>query len=119
MRKTEFRLLAGAVVCAATLAWAPHASAQKVIALPGTSDLGSGLVLLEDDAKASEGEKKETVNNNEVWIGVMGAPMDESLRKHFDLEDGQGILVGDVMQGSPADKAGIKKNDILLSSGDT
>jgi membrane-associated protease RseP (regulator of RpoE activity) len=55
------------------------------------------------------------------WIGLLGGLIQEDhpLRAHLDLPTGEGLLVADVVPNSPASKAGLKKNDILLRANDT
>lgn len=49
------------------------------------------------------------------WIGVPVAPVDATLRSHLAaLPKGAGLIATDVVSESPAAKAGIKKNDILI-----
>lgn len=48
------------------------------------------------------------------YLGVQLQMMTEELAKSFGLEEGKGSLVGDVVPGSPADKAGIKRGDVIL-----
>ena len=52
------------------------------------------------------------------YIGVPASPVDETLRSHLDLPDGQGLIVTGIVPDSPAAKAGLQKNDILLKLGD-
>lgn len=52
------------------------------------------------------------------WLGVMVQPVTEELAKSFGLEDAQGALVGDVVAGSPAEKSGLKRGDIILKYND-
>ncbi len=47
------------------------------------------------------------------WIGVTIQPMTPDLAKQFNLKDGEGILVGDVVEESPAGKAGIERGDVI------
>lgn len=49
------------------------------------------------------------------WIGVLGGDVSEELRAHLGLE-GAGVLVREVVPDSPADQAGIKKFDVLLTA---
>jgi C-terminal processing protease CtpA/Prc len=51
----------------------------------------------------------------EYYIGVPVAEVDETLRSHLDIPEGQGLVVLDVVPNSPAAKAGLKAHDILLS----
>ena len=48
------------------------------------------------------------------WLGLQPEELSDELRAQLDLEDGVGLLVTDVREDSPALKAGLKKNDILL-----
>ncbi len=47
------------------------------------------------------------------WLGVQPEELPDELRAQLDLPEGEGLLVTDVVAGSPAEKAGLKKNDIL------
>ncbi|HMK49282.1 MAG TPA: DegQ family serine endoprotease [Thermodesulfovibrionales bacterium] len=47
------------------------------------------------------------------WIGVSIQPMTPDLAKQFNLKDGEGILVGDVVEDGPAAKAGIERGDVI------
>lgn len=47
------------------------------------------------------------------YIGVAMQEFDQSLREAFHLEDVGGALVVEVTPGSPAEKAGLKRGDIL------
>ncbi|HVE39975.1 MAG TPA: PDZ domain-containing protein [Planctomycetota bacterium] len=47
------------------------------------------------------------------WLGVQPEDLPDELRAQLDLPEGEGLLVTDVLPGSPAEKAGLKKNDIL------
>jgi serine protease Do len=50
----------------------------------------------------------------EYYIGVSLELPDEALRTQLGLPAGQGVVVNDVVGGSPAEKAGVKKYDIVL-----
>lgn len=53
------------------------------------------------------------------FVGVGVNPVDDTVRAHLSLPAGEGLVVNQVAGGSPAEKAGIKTHDILLSFGDT
>ncbi|WP_435005834.1 PDZ domain-containing protein [Tundrisphaera lichenicola] len=54
----------------------------------------------------------------EFWIGVPVSPVDPILRSHLgELPAEAGLIANDVVKDSPADRAGVKKNDILISLG--
>lgn len=50
------------------------------------------------------------------YLGIVMQPLDKDLAEVFSLEKQEGILISDVMKGSPADKAGLKVGDILLQA---
>ena len=52
------------------------------------------------------------------WIGVEVQEITAELAETFKLPNTQGALIAGVMRGSPADKAGIKPGDILISVAD-
>lgn len=52
------------------------------------------------------------------WLGLHCFPANETLRAHVKLPEGQGLVVGSVADDSPAMKAGIQANDILLKAAD-
>lgn len=49
------------------------------------------------------------------FIGVSVNPLSDALRSQLDLPEDQGVVAGDVLPESPAAKAGIQPNDILLT----
>ena len=52
------------------------------------------------------------------WIGVEVQDMTAELAESFSVKPDQGALIAGVMRGSPADKAGIKPGDVLLTVGE-
>ncbi|MGD9126693.1 MAG: PDZ domain-containing protein [Planctomycetia bacterium] len=53
------------------------------------------------------------------WIGVhCYGPLPPVLRAHVKVPEGQGIMVLDVVEKGPGDKAGLQPNDILLNIGE-
>lgn len=48
------------------------------------------------------------------WLGVTIQNLDKDMAASFGLKEEKGILVGDVIKRSPAEKAGIKRGDIIL-----
>ena len=49
------------------------------------------------------------------YIGVYAQPIDEDLQEAFNLSRDKGIVLVDVMEQSPADKAGLQREDIIIS----
>lgn len=48
------------------------------------------------------------------WLGVTIQEITPELSQKFGLNAAKGALIGDVAKGSPAEKAGIKRGDIIL-----
>ena len=49
------------------------------------------------------------------WLGVMIQKITSELKDKLHLKDEKGALVADVTAGGPADKAGIKRGDVIVS----
>lgn len=48
------------------------------------------------------------------WLGVTIQEVSPELAKQFGLKDTRGALVSDILEGSPAEKAGIKRGDVIV-----
>ncbi len=48
------------------------------------------------------------------WLGVTIQQLTADLVKQFNLKDEKGVLIADVTEGSPAEKAGIQRGDIII-----
>ncbi len=57
-------------------------------------------------------KKKKVVRG---WLGVMIQKITPELKDKLKLKDERGALVADVTAGGPADKAGIKRGDVIVS----
>lgn len=75
---------------------------------------------IKDDARPRQmmdGQPSDSPNPPPRWlVGLVVKPLDPALRSHFDLPDGSGVLVESVMRAGPAAKAGIKRNDIIVTA---
>ena len=47
------------------------------------------------------------------WLGVMIQDVTPDLAKSFGLKETKGVLISDVTKGSPAEKAGLKRGDVV------
>jgi membrane-associated protease RseP (regulator of RpoE activity) len=89
----------------------------------GKETLAVDVVLGEAPARPHAGEKPEKPRKTERsdsqarpgFLGIGFAEVDPALASHLGLEAGTGVLVGSVWKDSPAAKAAIEKNDVLVS----
>src|SRR5262245_31370488 len=50
-----------------------------------------------------------------AWLGVSTQELSDELRDGLDLRGDGGVLVTSVVSGGPADRAGIRKGDVITS----
>jgi len=60
-------------------------------------------------------EKGEVVRG---WLGVAIQEVTASLAQGFGLEEAKGVLISEIMAGSPAEKAGFNRGDVIVVFGD-
>jgi serine protease Do len=61
---------------------------------------------------------EQLIKNGKVirgWMGVSVQNVTPDLAKSFGLELPKGALIADVVKGGPADKAGLKRGDVILA----
>jgi serine protease Do len=75
---------------------------------------GIGFALPINMVKQILPQLKEKGEVTRGWLGVMIQSVTPELAKQFGLEKSEGALVAQVMEGSPAEKAGIKREDIII-----
>jgi serine protease Do len=59
--------------------------------------------------------KKNGKIDRNYWIGLRLQTMDQNIANYYKLKNTNGAIVVSVESGSPADKGGIKPNDIIIS----
>lgn len=77
--------------------------------------MGIGFAIPINMAKSVQNQLKSHGKVTRGWLGVMIQDVDEALSKSFELESVGGVLVSEVQENSPAEKAGIKQGDILIT----
>jgi serine protease Do len=76
---------------------------------------GIGFAIPSNTAKSIISQLKEKGKVTRGWIGVSIQTVTPEIARAFDLKEAEGALVGDVVPNGPADRAGIKRGDIILS----
>ncbi len=79
----------------------------------GNVGIGFAIPVNEVKSLLPELETKGTVTRG--WLGVSIQPVTPELARSFGLKQAQGALVGDVTAGGPAQKAGIKRGDVIIN----
>lgn len=93
-----------------------------VVALSWASRAGVSGAWGGEEAKAVPAKPPVTADTKaeasagSYWLGVLCAPVDALLKTHLKLD--AGVVVEHVVPESPAAKAGVRENDILLKFGD-
>jgi serine protease Do len=79
------------------------------------SGQGIGFAIPINAAKSILTQLKETGHVTRGWLGVSVQLVTEDLAESFGLKEPKGALVAEVIADSPAEKAGIKRGDIILT----
>ena len=77
-----------------------HGNAQMM----GGGMMGQGMMKGEETGK-------------KAWLGVFIQNLTPELAKSFGLKDAEGVLITDVAKGSPAESAGLKRQDVIKEIG--
>jgi serine protease Do len=76
--------------------------------------MGIGFAIPSNLLKAVMEDLKSDGSFKRGFIGVTLQPVDEDLAKAFGLEHAEGVLIAEVTKDSPADKAGLKRGDVIV-----
>ncbi|MBT8342616.1 MAG: DegQ family serine endoprotease [Desulfatitalea sp.] len=79
------------------------------------SGQGIGFAIPIDMAKTIVAQLKDKGEVTRGWLGVGIQDLTPELAEYYGIENRRGVLVTQVFEGDPADKAGIQKNDIITS----
>ena len=76
--------------------------------------MGIGFAIPIDMAKEIKNQLIESGKVTRGYLGIYMDNVDQDIAEFFELELADGVLVSRVVENSPADKAGLKKRDIIL-----
>lgn len=103
-----------------------ESDARQIVVTAYTEDGNAPVVLVKTDGKTTKADGRSTVKMTRVegkdsadaeqrgWLGVSIDEVPEALAAQLKL-NGRGVLISNVMTGSPADKGGFQANDVILS----
>jgi serine protease Do len=77
-------------------------------------NVGIGFAIPSSLARDIIDQLMETGSVTRGWLGVSIQDLSPDLADYYGVKDGKGALVGEVFQGDPADKAGIKEKDVII-----
>ncbi len=78
------------------------------------SGQGIGFAIPSNMVKRVVQQLRENKKVSRGWIGVTIQDVDENTAKALGLDKAYGALVSSVLEGHPADKAGIRTSDVIL-----
>jgi serine protease Do len=76
--------------------------------------MGIGLAVPINMAKAIKDQLIKTGKVQRGYVGVGMQKIDPEMAEFFKLENNKGVLVTSVTEDSPADKAGLQKDDVII-----
>jgi len=84
-----------------------------IVGLTG-GNIGIGFAIPINMAKAVYPQlmKGETVERG--FLGLLPQNLTLSMAEQLGLKDAKGVIISEITEGSPADKAGLKHNDVIL-----
>ena len=77
-------------------------------------NVGIGFAIPVNMAKEIAPQLREKGHVTRGWLGVGIQRLTPELAKSFGLKEEKGALVSQVVQGGPADKAGIERGDVIV-----
>ncbi|HPI91746.1 MAG TPA: DegQ family serine endoprotease [Deltaproteobacteria bacterium] len=76
--------------------------------------MGIGFAIPVNMAKDIYDQLVKQGNVTRGYLGVMIQELTPEIAKSFGLKEASGVLVSDIMPGTPAEKAGLKQGDIII-----
>ena len=79
-----------------------------------TSGQGIGFAIPINLAKHVAEQLMANGKVQRAWLGIQLAELTPELAEGFSLKEQKGVLVQDVMAGTPAERAGLRRNDVIV-----
>jgi len=76
---------------------------------------GIGFAIPSDTVKSVLDDLMKEGKVKRSWLGVEIQDVNQSIANYYELPNLEGVFVRNVVTGGPADKAGIKQGDIIIS----
>ncbi len=91
-----------------------HGEAIGINTAINTSGQGIGFAIPINLVKHVADQLMASGKVQRAWLGIQLAELTPELAEGFGLSEQKGILVQDVIAGTPAEKAGLKRNDVIV-----
>ena len=78
-------------------------------------NVGIGFAIPINMAKSVMSQLKDKGKVTRGWLGVVIQMITPEIKEKFGLETTEGALIGEVTKGSPAEKGGLKRGDVIMS----
>ncbi len=75
---------------------------------------GIGFAIPIDTARKVANQLIETGKASHAYIGILGTTVDKEYADQHKLNIDNGAVIAEISKGSPADKAGMKKGDVIV-----
>lgn len=91
---------------------------NSAIYSPNGGSLGIGFAIPANTAKNTMEQIIKQGSVTRGWIGAAVQELTPELAESFKLGDTKGVLITEIIRNSPAEKAGVKRGDILIAIDD-
>jgi len=92
-----------------------HGEAIGINTAINTSGQGIGFAIPINLVKHVADQLMASGKVQRAWLGIQLAELTPELAEGFGLSEQKGILVQDVLTGTPAERAGLKRNDVIVA----
>ncbi len=91
---------------------------NAAITSPNGGNIGIGFAIPSTIAQKVVSDIIKDKEVHRAYLGIAPQEIDDTLKETFDLKEVAGVLVSQVVEDTPADKAGLKKGDVILEIDD-
>ncbi|MBI4532059.1 MAG: trypsin-like peptidase domain-containing protein [Candidatus Latescibacteria bacterium] len=86
-----------------------------IISTDGGGSVGIGFAIPINRAKKILNEVTRHGKVRQVWAGISIHEVDPSLARYFELPKAEGVIITEIDKGSPGEKAGLKRGDLITA----
>jgi serine protease Do len=76
---------------------------------------GLGFAIPANEAKKVIPDFKRYGRVPRPWLGILGDRVTPALEQYYNLPVGKGVIVYNLVEGGPADEAGVRQGDIIVA----